>query len=328
MPSNESSSNPNNQLISKKNIEKAGIVWAIDKFSICKEKPGELRQSPIFSSNTDDKIKWSLLMYPNGNEDKNKDFISLYLKWEEIDNIDVRAMWIFYVKNFEGEKKYIKFTNTTKFNRNEMLCGNSKFFKRDLLLKSDSKFLVNDTLILGCEIFYFCGLESNANTQTNNNGNEPLNTLTNDFGRMLESAKSEVFDHILTGKQHEPTPNVIEIDKFSPKAVKEMIKYLYTGNLPEMDEMACEMLAIGDEYILNPLKSKAEESLIDSLTKDNICDYLVKSEAHSAEILQKWCLRFIYLNPEITVNSSEWEKVADVHPLLVGKLFMIFANIE
>lgn len=290
-------------------------------------------------------------MYPKGNEDENKDYISLYLKWEEIDNIDVRAMWIFYVKTFEGEKKYIKFTNTIKFNKTKKMCGNSQFLKRDLLFNSDSKFLVNDTLILGCEIFYFCGAENTVNNPTSNNGNDPLNTFMNDLGRSFESAKfsdcvvkvggseinvhknilasrSEYFDFILTSKQHGPTPNVIEINNFSPKAVKEMIKYLYTGKLPEMDDMACEMLAIGHTYILDLLKSKAEESLMNSLTNDNVCNYLELSESNSAGILQEWCLRFIYLNPEITVNGSKWKEVADGHPLLVGKLFMIFGNIE
>uniref|UniRef100_A0A0K0FG82 Speckle-type POZ protein (inferred by orthology to a human protein) n=1 Tax=Strongyloides venezuelensis TaxID=75913 RepID=A0A0K0FG82_STRVS len=351
MTSNESSLNPNNQIIIKKKIEKASIIWSINNFSICKEKPGESKQSPIFSSDTDNKIKWSLLMYPKGNGDKNKDYISLYLKWEESNNVGVKAMWIFYIKNFKGENKYIKFTNTTKFNKSKIMCGNSQFFERNLLLDSDSKFLVNDTLTLGCKIFYFCGAENTVNTPTNNNGNESLNTFSNDFEKMLQTSKfrdcvikvkdseinthrsilagrSGTFDSILAGKQKESTPIVIEINDFSLEAVKAMIKYLYTDKLPEMDDMACEMLAIGNEYLLNELKSKAEESLINSLSKDNVCDHLVLSESNSAEVLQEWCLRFIYLNPEIMVDSSKWEKIAECYPILVGKLFMIFANIE
>uniref|UniRef100_A0A0K0F4X3 BTB domain-containing protein n=1 Tax=Strongyloides venezuelensis TaxID=75913 RepID=A0A0K0F4X3_STRVS len=121
--------------------------------------------------------------------------------------------------------------------------------------------MVNDTLTIDCKILYFDNIISADDNLMNSNVNESLSTLTNELSRMLESTnfsdcvievkdseinvhkcilveRSEVFNSILRGKQNEYPPSIIEINDFSPKAVKEMINYLYTGKLPKMDDIA------------------------------------------------------------------------------------------
>uniref|UniRef100_A0A0K0F324 Speckle-type POZ protein (inferred by orthology to a human protein) n=1 Tax=Strongyloides venezuelensis TaxID=75913 RepID=A0A0K0F324_STRVS len=349
MASIESSSKTNDKLTSGKLIEKAGLIWPIDKFSVCREKTGDSRKSVIFHSKTDDKVKWYLEMYPNGSEDIDKDYISLYLHINVIDNIDVTTMWNLYVLNQEGEKEYVSFFNT-RFNKTSERHGDPKFLKRDFVINGKT-ILVNDTLVLGCSIFYFCNDENTVNKSTINSVNEPLSMLFCDLNNLFVSPKfsdciikvgdseidvhrcilasrSEAFDLILKEKENECASNIIEIYDFSLEVVKEMIKYLYTGELPNTDEMACEMLAIGDKYKLEELKLAAEESLIRSLNKKNVCDYIVKSEDHSAENLKEWCLRFIGLNPNILAKSEEWKKVIIEHPALADKFFVLFTNVK
>uniref|UniRef100_A0A0N5C1Z3 BTB domain-containing protein n=1 Tax=Strongyloides papillosus TaxID=174720 RepID=A0A0N5C1Z3_STREA len=259
-------------------------------------------------------------------------------------------MWNFYVLNQEGEKEYAIVSNTV-FNKTNKSYGHLQFFKRDLLFNIEKRILVNDTLLLGCTVFYFCGPKNTVSTSTNSDISEHFITLLNDFNNLFESSKfadcaikvghseinahkcilasrSDVFDSLLIDKHHEFEPNIIEINDFSLEAVKEMVKYLYTGKLPNIDEMALEMLAIGDNFKLKQLKLAAEESLIRSLNIDNVCDYIVQSGLYSTEILQEWCLRFISLNPKIVENSVEWKKVIADHPSLVPKLFILFANVN
>jgi hypothetical protein len=42
-----------------------------------------------------------------------------------------------------------------------------------------------------------------------------------------------------------------------PKVVKELLRFLYTGKVQNMDDMAVEMVACADKYILPKLKGKA-----------------------------------------------------------------------
>uniref|UniRef100_A0A0N5C1Z5 Speckle-type POZ protein (inferred by orthology to a human protein) n=1 Tax=Strongyloides papillosus TaxID=174720 RepID=A0A0N5C1Z5_STREA len=290
-------------------------------------------------------------MYPKGDEDENKDYISLYLVSEEWAYTDLLMKVGFYVINAAGEKKSLDFKNIQKFNKSPGKYGYPKFFKRDFLLSRNNKFMVNDTLMLGCEIFYSYSGQNNVNTSTICNVNKPLNTLINDFSSLLESSefsdcvirvggsdinvhkcilasRSEVFDSIFKEKNNESVSNIIHMSGHSVEAVKEVIKYLYTAKLPNIDIMACEMLEIGDNFKLIHLKSAAEDYLIRNLDFDNVCDYFEKSKLCSAEILQEWCLRFIYLHPEIVNKRMEWKKVVTNHPLLVAKLLPMLANIK
>uniref|UniRef100_A0A0N5BT35 BTB domain-containing protein n=1 Tax=Strongyloides papillosus TaxID=174720 RepID=A0A0N5BT35_STREA len=185
----------------------------------------------------------------------------------------------------------------------------------------------------------------------NNNTNESMNVLLDDVAGMLESPKfsdciikvgkskinvhkcilasrSKVFDSILADKQYESSSSIIEINGLRPEIVKEMVNYLYTGKSPNMNEVACEMLEIGEKYGLELLKLMAQESLVHSLSIENACNYLVCSELYSGEILKDWCLRFIYLNAENIINSEEWKEIVSNYPLLVAKLFNIAVNID
>uniref|UniRef100_A0A0N5C1Y9 BTB domain-containing protein n=1 Tax=Strongyloides papillosus TaxID=174720 RepID=A0A0N5C1Y9_STREA len=142
------------------------------------------------------------------------------------------------------------------------------------------------------------------------------------------ASRSKVFDSILMNEQCESNSNIIEINGFPLKVVKEMINYLYSGKSPNMDKMAFLMLKIAEKYKLKQLKLMAEKSLIHSLSIGNACDHLLFSERHSCKILKEWCLRFIYLNAEKVFNTEKWKVVLNDHPLLVAELFNIAVGIN
>uniref|UniRef100_A0A0N5C1U0 Speckle-type POZ protein n=1 Tax=Strongyloides papillosus TaxID=174720 RepID=A0A0N5C1U0_STREA len=352
MTSNESSSKSKDLLNYKKRIHEASIIWTIDKFSVCKEKTGQCKISPPFKSHTDDKLKLFVVLYPKGDEDINKDYISIYLNFECSYDLYLTFESKFFVINSEGKKKGVNIVeNRRKYNHSLQMHGHSQFFERRSLFNRFSGLMANDTLIIGCEIFYSHNIIRTDGTLMDNNVNEPLNTLPNDFCSLLKSSnfsdcvikvkdseiyvhkcvladRSEVFNSILIDKQNGYSPNIIEINDFSPKAVKEMVNYLYTGKLPKMDDITCEMLAIGDKYKLNLLKLAAEEKLMIDTEVDTVCDYLIKSELHSSEILQEWCLRFICMHAEFVVKSVAWKNIIVDYALLVAKFFNFFASMN
>uniref|UniRef100_A0A0N5BD92 MATH domain-containing protein n=1 Tax=Strongyloides papillosus TaxID=174720 RepID=A0A0N5BD92_STREA len=320
MSSTISSSEFDRQFNTKKKIEKDSFIWTIEKFSSCELKKDERMRSPLFNSKINETMKWRLDMYPKGDYNVNEDYISLWLILENIDCIELTVLCSFYVLGENGEKKYRKVMNIKRFCEINKLCVCHQFLEFDLLHNDDKKLLSNDNLILGCEIFYYCGPISTISPSTNNNTNDSMNLL------LLYHQK--FFHSILAEKQYELIPNIIEINGFSPDVVEEMTNYLYTGKSPNMDEIACEMLEIGEKYGLERLKLMAEESLLYNLSTENACNYLICSELYSGEILKEWCLRFIYLNAENIVNTEEWKEVVSNYPLLIAKLFNIAVNID
>uniref|UniRef100_A0A0N5BLA5 BTB domain-containing protein n=1 Tax=Strongyloides papillosus TaxID=174720 RepID=A0A0N5BLA5_STREA len=247
-------------------------------------------KSPLFDSKKNDTMKWRLYIHSQGS------YISLRLELIDFDDIELLALCGFYILSVYGEKKHAKTMKIQKIKKAKTHCFCSKFLERDLLRNDDNELLPDGNLMVGCEIFYYYRTINNIGFSTNTNLNESLDVLLDDKTGMLDSpnssdcvirvkkikinvhkyilaGKSEVFNSILTEKQCESNPSIITIYGFSPKVVKEMIEYLYTGKSPNMDNMACPMLKIAEKYKLKQLKLMAEKSLIHSLSIGNACDY-------------------------------------------------------
>uniref|UniRef100_A0A0N5C1Y7 BTB domain-containing protein n=1 Tax=Strongyloides papillosus TaxID=174720 RepID=A0A0N5C1Y7_STREA len=141
--------------------------------------------------------------------------------------------------------------------------------------------------------------------------------------KCILASRSEVFKSLLTDDGCKFSPNGIEMNGFRLEVVNEMVNYLYTGKSPNMDEMALELFEIGHKYELEQLKSMAEESLLYSLSIENVLDYLECSLLYSSKVLEEFCLRFIHLNAENLINTVKWRAVVNNNPLLIAKLYSI-----
>uniref|UniRef100_A0A0N5B2C3 Speckle-type POZ protein (inferred by orthology to a human protein) n=1 Tax=Strongyloides papillosus TaxID=174720 RepID=A0A0N5B2C3_STREA len=353
MSSINSSAESDGQFSAKKSIERDNFIWTLKNFSLCGLKKTRKTSSLIFKSKKNITMKWRLLMFPKALISKDENYISLSLYLEDFDCIELKVLCSFYILSVDGRKKHIKVMKIEKLNKTSKVCYCDKYIEHGLLQSNDNELLPNGDLTVGCEIFYYCDRVNTAGFSKKSEINESVNVLLNDIAGMCESPKfsdciinaegcqfnvhrcilasrSEVFDSMLSDKQYEPIPTIIEINGFSSEVVDEMVRYLYTGTSPNMDEddMAYEMLEIAEKYNLKRLKFMAEESLLYNLSIEDACRCLVHSELHSSGFLKEWCLRFIYLNAENIVNTEEWKEVVNNHPSLVARLFNIAVNID
>uniref|UniRef100_A0A0K0F516 Speckle-type POZ protein (inferred by orthology to a human protein) n=1 Tax=Strongyloides venezuelensis TaxID=75913 RepID=A0A0K0F516_STRVS len=302
----------------KKNIVRDSFIWPIEKFSLNQFAVDKKRESPLFQSKRNNTMKWQLRIHKK--EAKNEEYVSLSLLLDNVNHIEVTALCSFYVLGSDGGEKHKKVMKIQKFNETNTICTNHQFLKSNLLHNDDNnELLPNGNLILGCEIFYYCGWINTVGLQTNNDIKKSMNLLSNDMADMLQStmfsdcainvrdsqikvhkcviaSRSKVFKSLLTEGGCKFAPNVIEMNSFRLEVVEEMVNYLYTGKSPNMDEMALELFEIGHKYELEQLKSMAEESLLYNLSIRNVCDYLTHSRLYSSKVLEEFCLRFIHLN--------------------------------
>lgn len=87
--------------------------------------------------------------------------------------------------------------------------------------------------------------------------------------------------------------NRVDIPDFEYDIILEMLRYMYSGKVRQLDALAMQLLAAADKYQLDKLKALCEECLCASLTVDNVCDVVVLSDFHSAEQLRHNCIEFI-----------------------------------
>ena len=65
-----------------------------------------------------------------------------------------------------------------------------------------------------------------------------------------------------------------------PDVVNDMLLYIYTGNTPNLQRVAGELLAAADKYQLEQLKNICEEKLCNSLEIGNSVSHLVLGDMY------------------------------------------------
>eukprot|EP00092_Neocalanus_flemingeri_P022974 GFUD01024906.1.p1 GENE.GFUD01024906.1~~GFUD01024906.1.p1 ORF type:complete len:292 (-),score=63.60 GFUD01024906.1:160-1035(-) len=84
------------------------------------------------------------------------------------------------------------------------------------------------------------------------------------------SARSTVFKKMLSGETFENLYRVVTIEDSSAEAVKEMLKYIYTGEIPdELDVVELDLLHLATKYLLDTLKLACGESIVSNLDNSN-----------------------------------------------------------
>lgn len=86
---------------------------------------------------------------------------------------------------------------------------------------------------------------------------------------------------------------VVKITDLSHEIMEEMLLYIYTEEIPKIDELAFELLPAADKYQLEDLKDRCEKKLINVLLEENVIQMLILSDMHNAKKLKKEALAYI-----------------------------------
>ncbi|KAM3865565.1 speckle-type POZ protein-like A isoform 1-T1 [Diretmus argenteus] len=295
---------------------KFSYMWTINNFSFCREEMGEVLKSSTFSSGPNDKMKWCLLVVPNGLDDDTKDYLSLYLLLVSRPKSEVRAKFKFSLLNAKREEMIaMESKKTYPFVQDED-WGFKKFVRRDFLLDEANGLLPDDKLTLFCEISI---VQDTVNISGQSNMNMlkvPECQLSDDLGNLWEcsrftdcslyvggqefkahksilAARSPVFNAMFEHEMEERKKNRVDISDVDPDVFKEMMGFIYTGKAPNLEKMADNLLAAADKYALERLKVMCEQALCNSLSVENVADTLILADLHSAEQLKAQAIDFV-----------------------------------
>ena len=108
--------------------------------------------------------------------------------------------------------------------------------------------------------------------------------------KALLVARSAYFRGLFQSGMIESRSNQITMEDISPDCFRHVIKFLYSGILPEnMKELAFELLPFADKYALEELKSACVNALISTVTMDNVLKTIILAETHSCPKLFRHC---------------------------------------
>lgn len=337
--------------ITKVDVQKFSYKWKIQNFSFCREEMGEVMKSSHFSTdNPNEKLKWCLRVNPKGLDEESKEYLSLYLLLLS-NKSEVRAKFKFSILNVKGEEtKAMESQKAYRFVQGKD-WGFKKFIRRDFLMDESNGLLPNDQLTLFCEV-------SVVQDSVNIHGHSHLTklvvpecTLTNDLGALLQdktfadvvfevdgveysahkaimAARSEVFSRMFAKDSNfaEAQNGRVKIHDVERDVFQEMLNFIYTGKVENLNEMADDLLAAADKYALARLKVMCEEALSSNLTPDNVASVLILADMHCAKQLKELSLRYCNLHARDVMETHGWKMMEKQNAHLVSEAYRNLAE--
>ncbi|KAL6972509.1 BTB and MATH domain-containing protein 41 [Sarracenia purpurea var. burkii] len=152
------------------------------------------------------------------------------------------------------------------------------------------------------------------------------NSLSNDFGSLL---KNQLFTDIVisVGEKKYPAHKVIlagrssvfaamfahdtiekkglvRVKDMDENVVEEMLRYIYTGKVEKLENLAQDLLIAADKYCLEGLRILCENELAANLSGSNALDLLVFAKRYNSEGLKSQVVDFI-LSRRTKVEKTE-----------------------
>jgi speckle-type POZ protein len=112
----------------------------------------------------------------------------------------------------------------------------------------------------------------------------------------------------------EGSPKSINIDDMEPEVFEQMLRFMYTGEAPELQEFAEDLFVAAEKYQLKFLKEECEQHLSTDISIDNAVRRLLLARDHSSSTLMESSLQFLSKHQEEIWTRPEWEELLTKNP--------------
>jgi len=147
--------------------------------------------------------------------------------------------------------------------------------------------------------------------------------------KVILCARSEVFKNTLGPNTLESHTNTIVIKETPAQAVEDMLKYIYSGDIPENpDSLTSDLLHIANMHLLQPLVEACMKNIVDNLDVSScistfmLVDRYVPQDLGMREVV----IRFMQCKATEVVEVEDWDKLVDSHPALAKELVRAIAR--
>ena len=320
--------------LTKVKVVRVSHTWTIENFTFCGLANGGHLSSRVFSANNSELTpKWRLKLYPKGDLEDDKEFISLFLSKVSPAKMTHKVTVSFSIINSDGAK-----TNTInmeeEFNVGES-WGWDRFVERDSVIKCASVYLPDGNLTIKCDIAY--AVDTVIMPMEEGVKVPQVGELQLDFTSLLESgtladvtlqvegtqlpahktvlaARSPVFRAMFNYDVREKSEQTVHIVDLKADVVREMLTYIYTDTSPNASKMAADLLIAADKYDLGRLRLICEDVLSRDLKVNNVVEVLQLADEYNADHLKQRCVEFFHTHAEEIVQLPMWKIVKRSHP--------------
>lgn len=177
------------------------------------------------------------------------------------------------------------------------------------LCQSDNLPVLVDNL----KVMYTSSLHTDINLQV---GDEVVRVH-----KSLLCARSPVFAKIFKSPMEENKNNTIAIPDIEVIVLKDLVEFLYTGNLRSDDfETVYALYYAADKYDVSSLRETCAGELLSQMNLKNACRVLSLANRHSNVQLKKSVMDFIQFNFDEIVNTKPWDEFLQTDTKLAAEV--------
>lgn len=130
-----------------------------------------------------------------------------------------------------------------------------------------------------------------------------------DAHKLVLGTRSPVFLALFQSNLAETQTNTLKIRGIKPTVFKEVLRFMYTDQVEQLDELAEELLAAAERYMLDLLKEKCVTHLAGTITVENCAEKLQFADLHSAAGLKTIVLDFFRCRAAEVAETSSWQQL-------------------
>ena len=140
------------------------------------------------------------------------------------------------------------------------------------------------------------------------------------------SARSDVLKNMLAHDTQESRTNTLVTKDVPANTVEDMLKYIYTGEIPE--NLSSYLLHIADFYQLDSLKEACVENLLESLDVRSCISTFIMVDRYFPQggELRENVVLFMKCKAEEVVDMKDWDKLMATYPSLAKELVKAIAK--
>ncbi|CAG9797118.1 unnamed protein product [Chironomus riparius] len=158
-------------------------------------------------------------------------------------------------------------------------------------------------------------LSSHYEKMFNNKSFSDFQVITSDgkeiyVHRNILSIRSPVFEAMITSAMKEGTEKKVLIDDIDGRTLMELIRFVYSGKVYEIDSIAPELIYAANKYDLQDLKPLCVESLALNINIDNALETFVLADLHQEKYLKKFSMDFIKFKYPDIKEQQAWENLS------------------
>ena len=316
-------------------IDTFSFTWDIRNFNSCRRNIGQDLLSPILSVPVNDTLRWILFLKLETLDKKYKDY-TLFLTLISYDTNAVRVQLKLSILNSKCERANLLCPNT-RIVVNGGKWSDYYYIGPDLVFFHTNRFWSNNYLRI------FCGISVVQVDYVDIK--VPDCSLSDDFGHLFEdkqfsdvilsvagyefkvhkailSVRSPVFAAMFKHDMKERNTGIVKIDDVSQDVMEEVLRFVYTGKVLNIDKMADDLLTAADKYQLDRLKAMCEKSLRKNLSIENVSEVLILADFHNADQLKLQTIEFINTHGIDVIETEGFKTMMDTNPGLIAEEFV------